>query len=132
MAPRVRVTVLCSAALLIVLAGRDLRATQAPAAPQSAAKTPPIPAAAANPQTGWDERVIRVPVVGQAYIYAPHHPTTPNVVLFISGDGGWILGVVDMARRMITKATVIGIAYVKLRRAPGPTTKCWMPSGDLE
>jgi type IV secretory pathway VirJ component len=133
MASRARLTVLCSAALLIVLSGRELgQTTQAPPEPQSPAKTQPIPAAAANPQTGWDERVIRVPVVGQAYIYAPHHPTTPNVVLFMSGDGGWNLGVVDMARRMMPKATVIGISYVALRRAPGETTRCWMPSGDLE
>jgi type IV secretory pathway VirJ component len=137
--------------LVIVLSGRDLgvtggvvapasppirftdaEAAQAPSTPQSPAKTQPIPAAAANPQTGWDERVLRVPVVGQAYIYAPHHPTTPNVILFMSGDGGWNLGVVDMARRMMPKAIVIGISYVALRRAPGETTSCWMPSGDLE
>jgi type IV secretory pathway VirJ component len=130
-----------SALLVILISGRSLGVgmvaapelqnpppVQSPVPP----KTQPIPAAAANPQTGWTERVIHVPVVGQAYIYEPRHPTTANVVLFMSGDGGWNLGVVDMARRMMPKAIVVGISYVALRRAPGPTTKCWMPSGDLE
>ncbi|HEY6357883.1 MAG TPA: hypothetical protein VIX35_06540, partial [Vicinamibacterales bacterium] len=90
MTSRVRVTWLCTAVLGIVVSGRDLGArmaaatagiddqvaqTQTHTTPQARPETAPIPAAAANPQTGWDERVIRVPVVGQAYIYAPHHPT---------------------------------------------------------
>src|ERR1700683_3608825 len=148
MTSRARVTCLCSAVLLIVVSGRDLgvrvaaatpviapidhQVAQTHATPLARPQTEPIPEAAANPQTGWDERVIHVPVVGQAYIYAPRHPTTPNVALFMSGDGGWNKGVGDMARRMMPKAIVIGISYVALRRAPGPTTKCWMPSGDLE
>lgn len=76
--------------------------------------------------------MIRVPVVGQAYVYAPRHPTTADVVLFLSGDGGWNLGVVDMARRIMPRAIVIGISYVALRRGPGASTTCWMPSGDVE
>ena len=120
------------AAATPVIAPIDHQVAQTHATPLARPQTEPIPEAAANPQTGWDERVIHVPVVGQAYIYAPRHPTTPNVALFMSGDGGWNKGVGDMARRMMPKAIVIGISYVALRRAPGPTTKCWMPSGDLE
>jgi type IV secretory pathway VirJ component len=130
----------CAVALVLVC-GHDPYATiraaseqavQSPAKPAAPPKAQPIPAAAANPQTGWEERAIRVPVVGQAYVYRPFHPTTPNVVIFMSGDGGWNLGVVDMARRMMPKAIVVGISYVALRKAPGPGTKCWFPSGDLE
>lgn len=46
----------------------------------------------------WVERQIRVPLVSKATVYVSARPTT-NVVLFISGDGGWNKGVVDMARR---------------------------------
>jgi type IV secretory pathway VirJ component len=128
----VRMTVAAATSLIPPIPPTDDQAPEASPKPQAPATTQPIPAAAANPQTGWDERVIRVPVVGQAHIYAPHHPATANVVLFMSGDGGWNLGVVDMARRMMPKALVIGVSYVALRQAPGQTTKCWMPSGDLE
>ncbi len=40
------------------------------------------------------------------------HPAAQpaNVVLFISGDGGWNLGVVDMARELVAlDALVVGI-----------------------
>jgi pimeloyl-ACP methyl ester carboxylesterase len=54
------------------------------------------------------------------------------VVLFLSGDGRWNLGVVDMARRIAPKAVVIGIDFVALRRSHGDSTKCWQPASDLE
>jgi type IV secretory pathway VirJ component len=79
----------------------------------------------------WDERTLTVPFVGQATAYVPKQPVT-HVVLFISGDGGWNLGVVDMARRIMPKAIVVGISYVALRRARRPASQCWMPAGDLE
>jgi type IV secretory pathway VirJ component len=116
---------------VVVVDDDQQTAAQSPK-PPAPPKAQPIPAAAANPQTGWEERTLHVPVVGTAYVYEPRHPTTPNVVLFMSGDGGWNLGVVDMARRMMPKAIVIGISYVALRRAPGESARCWMPSGDLE
>lgn len=115
-----------------VVAADDQQAAVQSPKPPAVPKAQPIPAAAANPQTGWEERTLKVPVVGAAYIYQPRHPTTPNVVLFMSGDGAWNLGVVDMARRMMPKAIVAGISYPALRRAPGAAAKCWMPSGDLE
>jgi type IV secretory pathway VirJ component len=139
-----RVVLGATLCLLTSIAGRDVSTQSASAdqasppgsrqtkSPAPQAKTQPIPAAAANPLTGWDERVLHVPVVGQASVYVPHHPTTSNVVVFMSGDGGWNLGVVDMARRMMPKAIVIGISYVALRKAPGPGVTCWMPSGDIE
>lgn len=106
-------------------------AAQAPAKP-APPRTAPIPAAAASPTTGWTESAINAPVVGDASVYVPKHPTTSNVVLFISGDGGWNLGVVDMARRIMPKAVVIGISYNALRRAPPPDVTCWAPAEDLK
>jgi type IV secretory pathway VirJ component len=141
---RRRLVLLCSAVFLILIAGREVAtqgttagaqsgqaAAKPPAQSPAPAKIPPIPAAAANPQTGWEERVMKVPVVGQATVYVPRHPQTSNVILFISGDGGWNLGVVDIARRMMPKAIVAGISYVGLRKN-GVGPNCWMPSGDIE
>jgi len=80
---------------------------------------------------GWDERRIDLPIVGPSMAYVPHVPTT-RVVLFISGDGGWNLGVVDMARRIAPTAIVIGISFPKLSRAALAQSGCWYPAGDLE
>jgi predicted esterase len=99
-----------------------------PAAP----KTAPIPPEAASPVTGWTESVIKAPIVNEASVYVPRHPTTSNIVLFISGDGGWNLGVVDMARRIMPKAIVIGISYNALRKAPAADAVCWAPAEDLK
>jgi type IV secretory pathway VirJ component len=120
-------------ALICALAADGSARTQSVPAPKPATppKTQPIPREAASAH-GWEERVLKVPVVGQAFAYIPKQPLTPAVVLFISGDGGWNLGVVDMARRIMPKAIVIGVEYAALRKAPGPTARCWLPTGDLE
>jgi len=67
---------------------------------------------------------------------ALYHPT-PNpahVVLFVSGDGGWNLGVVDMARELTAlDALVVGVDityYLKqLERSSEP---CVYPAADFE
>ncbi len=67
---------------------------------------------------------------------ALYHPT-PNpahVVLFVSGDGGWNLGVVDMARELAAlDALVVGVDityYLKqLERSSEP---CVYPAADFE
>ena len=57
-----------------------------------------------------------------------------NVVLFVSGDGGWNLGVVDMARELATlDALVVGIDinhFVKEIESAGE--KCLYPAADFE
>lgn len=57
-----------------------------------------------------------------------------RVVLFISGDGGWNQGVVDMARVVASQdALVVGVdirAYMKSLRTS--SEKCAYPAGDLE
>jgi type IV secretory pathway VirJ component len=97
----------------------------APSAPQVAQPAPP-PASAP-----WTEETIEVPILGKVTAYVPKRPVT-HVVLFLSGDGGWNLGVIDMARRIQPKAIVIGVSYVALRKASGTGPRCWMPAGDLE
>ena len=60
--------------------------------------------------------------------------TPSHVVLFISGDGGWNLGVVDMARSLATlDALVVGVdirAY--LHRLQAESQPCLYPAGDME
>ncbi len=57
-----------------------------------------------------------------------------NVVLFISGDGGWNLGVIDMAKSLASlDALVVGIDIVRyLRELENSTEKCSYPAGDFE
>ena len=92
-----------------------------------------VPAAPAVPET-IEERRMRLPIVGEATVYVPADPTD-RAILFVSGDGGWSKGVVDMARRAAgdVPAVVAGLSYPTLRKAAllskGP---CWYPAGDLE
>jgi len=57
-----------------------------------------------------------------------------NVVLFISGDGGWNLGVVDMARELATTgALVAGIDITQYLKALGKVKgECSYPAAHLE
>ena len=61
-------------------------------------------------------------------------PRPAGVVLFISGDGGWNLGVVDMARALASlDAVVAGVDIVHyLRSLQSSSQKCLYPAGDLE
>jgi type IV secretory pathway VirJ component len=61
------------------------------------------------------------------------HTATNHVVLFISGDGGWNAGVVDMARRIAAQqAVVIGVSYPVLKRTAAREGGCWYVASDLE
>jgi len=61
-------------------------------------------------------------------------PQPTNVVLFVSGDGGWNLGVVEMARSLSSLNTlVIGIDIVHyLGVIQKSTESCLYPAGDFE
>jgi hypothetical protein len=109
----------------------------APALPQ-AASAPLLPGASKNfaplvnreSQT-WTERYLDLPIVGQTTAYVPKVRTT-DVVLFLSGDDGWQLGVVDMARRIVPKRVIVlGLNFVWLRRNQGDVA-CWDTSAELE
>jgi type IV secretory pathway VirJ component len=70
---------------------------------------------------------------GTVHVYRPAGEPQ-EVVLFASGDGGWNLGVLDMARALRDNgAMVIGFStphYLRsLERSP---RKCGYPAGDLE
>lgn len=60
--------------------------------------------------------------------------TPAHVVLFVSGDGGWNLGVVDMARELATlDALVVGIDIVHYERSLGASSeRCSYPAADFE
>ena len=63
---------------------------------------------------------------------AMEHPR--SVVLFVSGDGGWNLGVVDMARALTSlDALVVGINITSyLKALDGSSDKCSYPAADFE
>jgi type IV secretory pathway VirJ component len=70
---------------------------------------------------------------GTVRLYVPKEKPH-NVVLFLSGDGGWNLGVIEMARQLSTlDAVVAGIDIIHYIRASEATPeKCWYPAADLE
>src|SRR5215467_2444480 len=79
---------------------------------------------------GWTERYIDVPFLGQVNAYVPKTATT-DVVLFLSGDDGWQLGVVDMARRIAPHhVIVVGLNFVAMRKGQGDVA-CWDTSAVL-
>lgn len=57
-----------------------------------------------------------------------------RVVLFVSGDGGWNKGVVDMARAVASlDAVVVGVDIRAYMKSLGTSTEtCAYPAGDLE
>jgi type IV secretory pathway VirJ component len=70
---------------------------------------------------------------GTVHLYY-ESPRPSKVVLFVSGDGGWNLGVVDMARSLASlDALVVGIDIVHyLRELAQSSEPCGYPAGDFE
>ena len=95
---------------------------------------PDAPPAAAAAPASITEKTLRLPIVGDATVYIPAGPLD-KAILFVSGDGGWSRGVLDMARRAAVdgSAIVAGLSYPTLRKAAIQSTgPCWYPAGDLE
>jgi len=70
---------------------------------------------------------------GKIALYHPSaHPA--HVVLFVSGDGGWNLGVVDMARELAAlDALVVGVDITYyLKQLEGSSEPCVYPAADFE
>jgi type IV secretory pathway VirJ component len=98
---------------------------------------------AALPLAASEETVTFAPF-GTVHLYS-QTPRPSSVVIFISGDGGWKLGVVDMARALVPMdALVAGIditRYLKETGAGNPAPppgaageadrKCWDPGADF-
>lgn len=70
---------------------------------------------------------------GKVFIYR-QTPQPSHVVLFVSGDGGWNLGVVDMARTLSSlDALVVGIDITRyLRTLQNASATCLYPAEDFE
>jgi type IV secretory pathway VirJ component len=87
-------------------------------------------------QTGWgwaSEESFQYGRFGKITLYR-ESPHPPHVVLFVSGDGGWNQGVVDMAKTLASlDAVVAGIDinhYLRELRISPET--CSYPAADLE
>ena len=82
---------------------------------------------AAQPAETW-----RVPSLGQVSVYRGTSPPQ-HVVLFLSGDGGWNKGVVDMAHRLRdVGALVVGIDIRAFMKSLEASDRCAYPAGALE
>lgn len=70
---------------------------------------------------------------GKVTIYHPVH-TPDEFVLFVSGDGGWNKGVVDMTASIVAQgAMVAGINILSyLKNIRSAKSKCYYPAADLE
>ena len=73
---------------------------------------------------------LKVPVFGTVTVYRGTAPPR-QVVLFISGDGGWNLGVIDMAQRL-RGALVVGIDILAFTKSLEASNSCAYPAGPLE
>lgn len=72
---------------------------------------------------------------GTVAVYTPATDPT-SLALFVSGDGGWHLGVVSMARALVDQgAVVVGIdirRYLDSLRAQAASEHCQSPAADFE
>jgi type IV secretory pathway VirJ component len=94
----------------------------------------PIAAAPAGAGDGFVEEQVTLPIFGKITVYRPEPvQRTRGVVLFVSGDGGWNLGVVDMARRSAPRALVVGLSMPAWQHiVEKDPSRCWYPAGELE
>ncbi len=104
-------------------------ASHPPSAQKSKPKPKPSP-----PPAGVTEETKKLPGFGDVTIDRPKDlAKARGVVLFVSGDGGWNLGVVDMARRIADRAIVAGLSMPAWqKRTEASPSSCWYPSGELE
>jgi type IV secretory pathway VirJ component len=114
-------------AALMALLGNLPPATAAPRAlPTGGAQA----AAAARRSAG--ESTFAFPPFGTIHVYAPPFPPQ-QVVVFLSGDGGWNLGVVPMARRLAAEgALVAGVDVRRVFASLSGASPCAYPAGGLE
>jgi type IV secretory pathway VirJ component len=87
---------------------------------------------AATPSATTAEETFTFSPFGTVHVYAPASAPA-QVVLFISGDGGWNLGVIPMARRLQTEgALVVGIDIRTFLASLERSGACAYPAGSLE
>ncbi len=80
------------------------------------------------------QRTLYYPSIGAVNLYGNMSKPT-SLVLFLSGDGGWNLGVTDIAKTLAQdgQTLVVGIDVIKYYKKLQTTAeKCLYPAGDLE
>jgi type IV secretory pathway VirJ component len=114
-----------------------LPSTAGAAPPDTPAKALPAPAARAPAGHAGDARELGTGRFGIVHVYVPAGPPQ-SVAIFVSGDGGWELGVVNMARALRELgAVVIGVDiahyFASLHHAAQRAdAHCEMIAADLE
>ena len=116
---------------IALLAAAALPALAAPPA------TPPAASAQRPAGVQQDSRALPAGRFGTVHVYSPTG-TPLSVAIFVSGDGGWELGVINMARALRSmRALVIGVNvqeyFASLRRAAQRAdAHCQMIAADFE
>ena len=88
--------------------------------------------AATNDSGAQQAETMKVPTFGTVTIYRGS-ATPQQVVLFVSGDGGWNLGVVGMAEQLRDAgALVVGIDIRAFMKTLEASNSCAYPAGDFE
>lgn len=87
----------------------------------------------ANISLAHTEDSLRFGRFGKIFLYRDK-PQPAHVVLFVSGDGGWNLGVIEMARALAQlNALVVGVDITHyLRQLEGADEQCAYPAADFE
>jgi type IV secretory pathway VirJ component len=91
------------------------------------------PADAGSPPAVAGESTRELGRFGTVHLYAPAQPPR-NVILFLSGDGGWEKGVIAMSRFLVEHgAAVAGVDVPHYRdRLAASQERCAYPAGELE
>lgn len=118
------------AALVILVAVAAAGAAPPAARPAAAGATA---ASSRSPAVPLQDDAFDFGRLGRIAVYRPSGAPT-GVALFLSGDGGWGLGVVDMARALARRgALVAGVDMRHLYRTLGASSEgCSYPAADFE
>jgi type IV secretory pathway VirJ component len=132
--------------VMLALAPAIAPVSAAPAAASASDSPVPATTSSATPAKNQPAHVAddaagarRLPAgrFGTVYVYMPEG-TPQSVAIFLSGDGGWHLGVINMAKALQSKgAIVIGVDtthYIGSLRAAAASGKgsCQLIAGDFE